>query len=310
MDNLRGIAFMVAGMALFAVTDSIIKLLSEDFPLGQIVMVLGIGGLIAVTPPILRSGVGLTLADARQPAVMIRNLAEAIGTVSIALALALTPISQMSAILQAGPLLLTVGGAVFFGEAVGWRRWSAVLVGLVGVMVILRPGAEGFDLNSLFAVAAVLALSVRDLGTRGAPRSIGSYHLSAYAFITLIPTGAAVMAVTGGWTIPDFTTSALLVFMVSTSTAGYLLVVLSMRMGEVSAVAPFRYSRLIFALVVGYFIFGEEPDRWMLAGSALVIGSGIYTLHRERIVRARARREAAVAAGRPQQSPAAMQDAR
>jgi drug/metabolite transporter (DMT)-like permease len=189
----------------------------------------------------------------------------------------------VAAIFQAMPLAVTFGAAVFLGETVGWRRWTAIFVGFLGVLVIIRPGLSGFDPASLWALLAVAGLAVRDLATRRVAASITSMQLSAWGFLSLIPLAGAMLAVTGG---PVPVTGAHVGYLAAAlgfSIASYWAITAAMRRGEVSVTTPFRYSRLVFALIIGVAVFDERPDVWTLTGAALIIGSGLYTFARERM---------------------------
>jgi drug/metabolite transporter (DMT)-like permease len=219
--------------------------------------------------------------------ILLRAFGELVGTLGFVTAIALTPLSSASAILQATPLFVTLGAALFLQEKVGWRRWMAILVGSCGVLLIIRPGTEGFDWLSLFAVQGVIGLGIRDLATRRVPRETSTLQLSFLAFLVLIPTAAILMLVNGTPLVAlsaqnaVYFTIALIIGIFA-----YYGIVAAMRVGEISFVTPFRYSRILFALVVGIMVFGERPDALTLIGAAIIVGSGLYTLWRERNVRA------------------------
>src|SRR6056297_1665102 len=187
MENLRGSILMVLAMAGFALEDMFIKRLADTLPVGQIIIFLGFGGALIFGAITMAQGRGLWSRDLLSRPVLLRNFGEIVGTLGFVTAIALTPLSSASAILQATPLAVTLGAALFLGEAVGWRRWSAILVGFLGVLMVIRPGLEGFEPASLFAVQGVIGLAIRDLATRAVPRSISSMQLSTYAFATLVP---------------------------------------------------------------------------------------------------------------------------
>lgn len=281
-DNLRGSLLMVLAMALFALEDMFIKQLSVSMPVGQILMMLGLGGMALFGAMVRLRREPLMPAELWSVPVLIRNLGEMIGGLSFVLALALTPISTASAILQATPLAVTLGAALVLREPVGWRRWSAILAGFMGVMLIVRPGLEGFEPASLLAVVAVLALAARDLATRRVPARVSSYQLSAWAYAAMVPAGAAMLFLgTSRAMMPDtlaaFQFGAALLF----GLFAYYAVVGAVRTGEVAVVTPFRYSRMLFALVIGVAVFGERPDMPMLVGAAIIVGAGLFTIWRE-----------------------------
>lgn len=283
MENLRGALLMTLAMLGFAFEDMFIKLMAGSMPTWQIIFVLGSGGAIVFAVLTRMKGQPLYDPAYLKGPVLLRNFGELVGTLGFVTAIALTPLSQASAILQATPLAVTLGAALFLNEPVGWRRWSAIIVGFLGVLLVIRPGTEGFDARSLFAVQGVVGLAIRDLATRIAPPETSSFQLSFLAFLTLIPAAAILSLFSAqGWVDPTPATWGLFVGVVVLGVAAYYAIVAAMRVGEVSFVTPFRYSRIVFALIVGFFVFGERPDVWMLAGAAVIVGSGIYTIWRER----------------------------
>jgi len=293
MENMRGILLMVASMAGFATADMFIKQVSGRIPVGEILLFTGLGGTVIFALWARRAGQGVIGRDFLSPLILLRNAGEMLGTFGFVTALALTPLSSTSAIFQATPLAVTLGAAVFLGEPVGWRRWSAIIVGFSGVLLIVRPGLDGFEPASLFAVLAVVALSVRDLATRAAPRGMSSIRLGTYGFAVLVLSGALLMALDGTILRPRPGELAAMGAAMLLDVAGYYALTLAMRMGDVSVITPFRYVRILFALMFGILVFAERPDLPMLAGTAIIIASGLYTFARERQANARARRRRA-----------------
>ncbi|SER96404.1 Permease of the drug/metabolite transporter (DMT) superfamily [Tranquillimonas rosea] len=290
MENLRGIVLMVAAMAGFAVEDAIIKAVSSDLPIGQILMILGTIGGIAFSIMARAQGARVLSRDAIAPPVLLRHLGEIVCTAGFVTAISLLPLASTSAILQATPLAVTLGAALFLGEPVGWRRWTAIAAGFAGVLMVVRPGLAGFEPASILAVIAVFGLALRDLATRRVPSRISTTVLAAYGFIAIVPTGAVLLAITGGGTAPSAGNLAALACASVVGLSGYYAITAAMRVGEVAVVTPFRYARLLFALILGMTFFAERPDALTLAGAALIIGSGLYTLVRERqALRARRR---------------------
>jgi len=296
MDNLRGTILMIVAMAFFAVEDMLIKLLSAQMPVGQILVALGFGGALIFAAISLARGERLFSTDLLAASVMLRNGGELIGTACFISALALIPLSTASAILQAMPLAVTLGAALFLREPVGWRRWSAIIIGFCGVLLILRPGFEGFEPAALLAVAAVAGLAMRDLATRAVPPAITSMQLSAYAFALIALPGVAMLAFGQGTAVMPGTSGLTgLGAALACGVLGYYAITVALRVSEISAIAPFRYTRLVFALALGLAVFDERPDAATLAGAALIIGSGLYTLLRERQLARRAARLASAA---------------
>jgi drug/metabolite transporter (DMT)-like permease len=284
-----------------------IKHLSQSMPAGQIIAMLGVGGALAFGAMARARGQRLLSSVFFSRAVLLRNMGELIGTLCFVLALALIPLSTASAILQAMPLAVTLGAALFMGAQVGWRRWAAILVGFAGVLMIIRPGTDAFQLASLLPVVTVIALAVRDLATRMTPPEVSSLQLSTYAFVMLVPTGLLLLLAGGEVVVPTPWLWAQYALTLCFAIAAYYMIVGAMRLGEVAVVTPFRYARLIFALIIGVIVFAERPDGWMLAGAVLIIASGLYIVFREArrgvstnrpVSRTRARGES-VAAPRP-----------
>jgi len=285
MENLRGGGLMVLAMAGFALEDLFLKWLSYGMSVGQILAMLGVAGSIVFAILARIQGQTVFSPVALSRPVMLRNFGELVAAVGYVTAIALTSLSSASAILQATPLAVTLGAALFMGASVGWRRWMAILVGFAGVIMIIRPGLDGFQPASLFAVAGVFGLAIRDLMTRVIPNEVTSMQLSSYAFATLAIAGFTMIAVIGGTVVPSNLDWLLLFGAMVFGVLGYYAIVGAMRVGDVAVVSPFRYSRLIFTLFLGVIVLGERPDFWMLVGAAIIIASGLYTLFRERRLR-------------------------
>lgn len=284
MGNLRGSLLMVAAMAGFSVEDMFLKAAALTVPVGEILMLFGTGGMICFAVLAKRRGERVLHPAILSPAILVRAVFEVAGRLFYTLALAYNTLSSTSAILQATPLVVVAGAALIFGERVGWRRWTAIAIGFAGVLIILRPGLEGFQLASLLALAGMLGFAGRDLATRAAPPVLSNLQLGVYGFAMMVPTGAALLAVSGGAVLPSASATAMLLAATLVGVAAYYALTAAMRIGEVSVVTPFRYTRLVFALILAVLIFGESPDGLTLVGSAVIVVSGIYTLLRSRRV--------------------------
>ncbi len=280
-ENQRGAAFMTASMAGFAVEDVFVKAAARALPLGQVLLTIGLIGVLTFGLMAWRKGEAVLPAAFLSRAMLVRSGFEVTGRLFYGLAITMTALSTTSAILQATPLVVVAGAARVFAEKVGWQRWLAVGLGFVGVLVILRPGAD-FSALSLLAVVGLLGFAGRDLATRAAPKGLSNRQLGALGFAMLAVAGAILLAVTGGAAVPDARGLALLAGGAVFAMAGYHALTAAMRTGEVSAVTPFRYTRLIFALVLAMVLFQERPDAATWIGAALVVGSGIFALTRSR----------------------------
>lgn len=278
--NLRGAALMTASMAGFAVEDLFIKAATRSLPPGQIILTMGIAGILVFALMSRRAGEAIAPAAFRAPAMLVRSGFEISGRLFYALALALTPLSTTSAILQATPLVVIAGAAVLFGESVGWRRWLAVLAGLAGVLLILRPGVAGFSALSLLAVAGTLGFAGRDLATRAAPKGLSNRQLGTLGFAMLAVAGALILGWTGGARLPSAAEAGLIAGAAAFGILGYHALTGAMRTGDVAAVTPFRYTRLVFALILAALVLGERPDALTLAGAAMIVLAGLYGLTR------------------------------
>ena len=276
---------MVAAMLFFALEDVLLKQLSSTLPIGQVVALAGMGGGLIFSLIAWRTRQPLLSPALLTRPVLLRNATEAIGSAAFITALALATLSEVSAILQATPLAMTLGAALFLGETVGWRRWTAIAVGFAGVLLIIQPGMVSFTPASFLAVLTVALLATRDLCSRAVPAEVSSVQLAAWGFLSLVPAGLVVLLI-GGAAPMVMSASQLLrmgcVFIVGS--LGYYAIVAATRTGDVSAVVPFRYTRLVFALVLAHFVFDERPDALMLAGAAVVVGTGLYTIWRTALV--------------------------
>lgn len=288
MDNLRGALLMTLAMFGFSAEDALIKTVTQTVPLGQLLIYIGAAGGFFFAIIANRRGYCVWSRTFFHPMILFRNAGEIVGTSAYVLALTLIPLSLASALLQANPLFVALGAILFFGERVGWRRWLAIIVGLVGVLIILRPGAEGFAPEAIIGLVAALALAVRDLGSRHQPKNVHPLQTSTWGFLLLVPIGAVMLALSGGSVRISGTETALIAGTVALAMIGYHALTLAMQAGEIGFITPFRYVRLVFGILLGWVLFGERPDGWMLFGAAIVVGAGLYTLIRERRLMARA----------------------
>lgn len=285
MENIRGSVLMVAAMAGFALEDMFIKRATQSLPVGEVLMIFGLCGMLAFMALTRMRGQRIVHPAVLSRPMIVKAVMEVMGRLGYTLGIALTPLSNASAILQATPLVVVAGAALLFGEKVGPRRWSAILIGFVGVLIVLRPGMEGFVPAALFTVMGMLGFAGRDLATRAAPPVLSNMQLGIYGFAMLIPTGGAILAYTGGVAVPGTAAAGQLLAASAFGVAAYWGLTAAMRIGEVAVVTPFRYTRLIFALILGVLVFGERPDAATLIGAAIIIASGVYTLVRQRRAR-------------------------
>ena len=273
---------MMMSMACFAVEDTFIKLLSARLPATQILFSIGFGG--ALITLVLAIVLNVNLADKilLNKHVISRTIADLFGALSFTSAMVLIPMSLLASILQATPLFVTLGAAILLGEKVGWRRWSAIFIGFLGVIIILQPGYGSFQLASLLGLAAVLCLALRDVVTRDMATEIPTLTVTFYACLAMGSAGFIAYPFFGPLIMPTTYEAIILICAIIIGLTGYFLLVLATRKGDVSVIAPFRYSRLLFSLGLASLILGEKLTLPILLGGLLVVSSGIYTFGRER----------------------------
>lgn len=282
--NLRGALFMAVSMAGFTVNDAIAKMVMTSMNMGQVMLVRGVFATVLVGLLAWNQGALGRLRQLVHPMVALRSACELGATVMFLMALAHMPLANVSAVLQALPLAVTMGAALFLGEAVGWRRWLAICVGFAGVMVIVRPGFEGFNAYSVLALVCVMFAAGRDLATRRIPQEIPSILVSVATAAIVTVAGAVLIAPLGGWSPMTAAETGLLAAAAVLLLFGYQFIIMAMRIGDISFIAPFRYTALIWAILLGYLVFNDMPDTAMIVGAAIVVCSGLYALYRERVL--------------------------
>ncbi len=281
--NAVGALWMVAAMAGFAIEDTFLKHAAVTLPIAQILVMFGAGGALLFAGLAAARGERLVTAGVGSRAMRVRVGFELTGRLFYTLAIALTPLSSATAILQATPIVVVLGAVLVFGEKVGWRRWAAIIVGLLGVLVILRPSGQSFSALSLLAVIGMLGFAGRDLASRAAPLTLSTRILGLYGFVTIILAGGLYAAWEGrAFVMPAYDAALALTGAILTGVFAYNALMWAMRTGDVSVVTPFRYTRLLFGLGLGMLIFGERPDATMLVGCAIVVASGLFLLWRGR----------------------------
>jgi drug/metabolite transporter (DMT)-like permease len=281
-DNLRGALYMNVAMAAFTLNDTGMKAATETLPLFEAIAFRGVLTLAMLAAlGVAMGGLRHRLSRADRRVVALRTLAEIAATGLFLTALMHMPLANLSAILQSLPLAVTLGAAVAFRERIGWRRMVAILIGFCGVLLIIRPGTEGFDHWSVMGLASVACVVLRDLATRRLSPAVPSVLVSIWS-----AAGVTAMGLLGclfGGVEPLAPGEAALVGAASVFLiAGYMFGVMAMRVGDIGFVAPFRYTSLLWALVLGWALFGTWPDPLTLIGAGIVIVTGIFTLYRER----------------------------
>ena len=279
--NIRASLYMMLSMLGFTINDMFIKSLDGSLPSGQIMAVRGIILAVMISLIAWQQGVIKRVGELLTPMVAVRSAGEVGATILFLTALAILPFSTISAILQSLPLAVALGGALILKEPIGWRRWIAIFIGLIGVLVIVRPGVEGFQPASLLVLASVICAAGRDLATRCLPKELPSLLVSLATSVSICVVGAVITTAQNNWQIMSYAQLGLLFCAACFLFFGYHFIVMAMRTGEIAYVVPYRYTSLIWALIGGYFIFAEVPDKYTLIGAAIVVSMGLFTLYRE-----------------------------
>ncbi len=280
--NMRGAGFMMLSMAGFVLNDTLMKTLSDELPMFQAIFLRGlVATLLIGTLAWYRQALWFRPSGAAVRIIGWRVVGEIGATICFITALFNMPIANATAILQVSPLAVTLAAALILGETVGWRRYSAIGVGFLGVMLIVKPGSEGFNDYSFYALGAVVFFVMRDLVTRRLPVEVPSLFVTVISSVSVM-TMAGCLTAAGSWEPVTLHHMAILALAAVFVLIGYLFGVMTMRIGDIGFISPFRYTILIWAMILGYLVFGDVPDRLTLLGSAIVVLTGIYAFQRER----------------------------
>ena len=272
---------MTTAMGCLTFADLLIKIASQTLPIGQVMVFLGMGSIILFWGLMKINGESIRLRPLIDSAVVLRNIGDLIAINSMCLALVYVPISTIGAVIQTVPLMVTAAAAIFLGERVGMRRTLAILLGFLGAIFIVQPGTASFDaLTSLVFISAV-GMSLRDIGTKLVRKNFSTLLLSFYSCVLFSLSGFVLLLVTGGADMPDIKMALIFIAMISLGSLGVIFMTEAVRLGDMSVVSPFRYTRLLFSMAAGILILGEKVNAMMLFGSALTILSGLYIWRRE-----------------------------
>lgn len=279
---------MVLGMAAFTCNDALVKSVTHAMNTGQILFLRGLMTSVLVLAIARWMGALGSWRIVLEPAVALRLVSEIFASLAYVSALGAMPLANTSAILQALPLAVTLGAALFLGEEVGWRRWLAIAAGFAGVLIVIRPGPEGFSMAAIYVIASVFGAAARDLATRKIRSDVPSIFVSAVTAVVITLVGGALVVPMGGWQPVPMDVFIRLALASALLLVGYQTLVTAMRTGEISFIAPFRYTSLIWAIAIGFVFFGELPDFWMTVGVLVIVASGLYTFYRENLRRTKA----------------------
>ena len=281
-DTLKGSLLMMGAMAGFVFNDALMRVVLESLPLYQAIFLRGV-----VLTPLLgilawrRGALFFRASPIDRWRMRLRSGSEVVGTFLFLTALSLLPFANISAIMQAIPLAVTLGAAVVLGAPIGWRRVSAILVGFAGVLIVVRPGTDGFSYGSLLVLMVVGIVVVRDLTSRVLSPSIPSVTVALHAAVILTICNG-VLALSATWAAVPVEVWGYLIGAAIFLTGGYICSVATMRIGDIATIAPFRYTALLWSILIGYLFFNEIPDIWTLVGSAIIVAMGVFSFYRER----------------------------
>lgn len=279
--NRHAIYMMVGAMACFVVNDALVKLVSASLPAAQLVFLRGLMASALVLAVAFALGAQRRLAAVLQPRVALRAVVDAVGTFMYLLSLFHLPLANATAINLSVPLFMIVFAVWFLRERPGAARWTAVALGFVGVLAVVQPRGEGFNAWALLCLAGTLLHAGRDLMTRAIPPATPSIVVTLATALAITLLTGAVVAVQG-WQPVALREFALLAMAASFLATAYFLLIQCMRQGDVSLTAPFRYSGVLLAVPLGYWLWGDVPNAWAWAGIALLVGAGLYVLRSER----------------------------
>jgi drug/metabolite transporter (DMT)-like permease len=300
--NRRGILAVVTATAGFSCNDAIVKIVARDLPLGEVLFVRGVMTSMLAFMVVIALGHVTHLRYGLNRLVILRSLFEAASAVLFTTALMRMRIAELSTIVLVSPLIITALSVIFFGEVVGWRRWTAIAVGFAGTLFVVKPTPASFDGWAALGILVALSSASRDLLTRQLHGAIPSIVVSFTTAVTVMLAGA-LLGFWELWRSPTYRELGLLALASVLLGGANYLIVIAFRGADISVVAPFRYSILIWAGIVGFLVFSEIPDRWSFVGAALIAGSGIYAFHREQV---RARQAALRAAAEPAVAPSSV----
>ena len=279
--NLKSIIFMIIAMGCLTLTDLLIKVASQTLPIGQVMISYGVGSLIVFWALLRIKGESIRLSPLTNPTVVFRNIGDLIALNGMFLALVYVPLSTIGAVIQTVPILVTAAAALFLRERVGMKRASAIFVGFLGALLIIQPGAASFDITAILVLIAAMGMALRDIATKLVRENLSTLLLTFYSCFLFIISGGVLLIIDGGASVPFVDNSVTIAAMIVTGSLGFFFMTEAVRLGEMSVVSPFRYTRLLFSMAAGILILGEQVNTSMIIGSALTILSGLYIWRRE-----------------------------
>ena len=277
---LRAGLLMVCAMGSFVCNDTIVKIVGKHLPVGELIALRGVMAMAILTAICASQGLLGDLPRIRQKNVLLRSTCDLFATIAFVTALVHMPIANLTSVMQAVPLVVALLSMMFLGEEVGWRRMIAIVGGFIGVLMIVKPSVSNFSVYEVLALSIVLFVAVRDLLTKTIPARIPVFVI-ALANAGFVTVGGVALMLFQGAQRPEAWEVGLLALAACFLSAGYLLMVATLRLGELTGTAPFRYSVMVFAIISGVVVFGEFPDWIAILGMVLIVVCGLYAAHRE-----------------------------
>ncbi len=290
--NMRGIGFMLVSMMFYIVCDALTKSAGATLPVGEVIAIRSTVAALLLAPFVSWRGVPAYLKQLWSPAMIVRNVGDVGVTILFCITLVNVPIANATSIMQTSPLAITAAAALFLKERVGWRRWTATLVGFLGALLIIRPGNADFTWWYLPAIVSILFVVMRDLGTRFVDKTVPTVPVTLWTFLLTVAGASVFMAPWEGWRTPDSLEFAKCMGAGFFVTFGASFLVMSLRSGgEISTIVAFRYSIVLWSIGIGWLVWGQLPHPTSVLGIIIVVGAGLYTVHRERVRRMEAVRK-------------------
>jgi S-adenosylmethionine uptake transporter len=280
--NTTGALLMMGSMIAFVMNDTFLKLTGGAIPLFQLIFLRSLLATVLIFVLVRNlAKLNFKLVRADKKIIALRGIAEILTSYFFLTALFKMPLGNLNAIMQVVPLTVTLGSALVYREVVGWRRMLAIAIGLGGVLLIIRPGADGFNVWSLYALGAVLGVTVRDLVTRRLSYDVPGICVTLWTTIAVM-VAAGLASLTQQWAPVSLPIAACISGSAFFVLIGYFFSIQAMRTGDVSFAAPFRYTGLVAAMIVGFFVFDEVPRALTFLGAGIVVATGVFTFYRER----------------------------
>jgi drug/metabolite transporter (DMT)-like permease len=282
--NQRGIVAICGSMAAYTVNDAMVKEIARNHPIGEVIFIRGVFTTLLIGTVVLALGHAKELRRVISRPVILRSLCDGISTACFVIALVHMKLADLAAVLQVSPLILAALSVLIYRETVGWRRWSAIAVGFIGALFVIKPTPSAFDVWALVALLAAVSSALRETQTRQIDHSIPTIVIAFMGSIAILLVGLLFAPAERWHAVPAGDVAMLAAAAVFVGIATYLMT-LAFRGVDLSVVAPFRYSYLLTSAIAGYLVFNELPDAWSVAGAMLIVASGLYALHREAVRR-------------------------